>query len=213
MFIQKVPGPSLLRALLLKKNKISLVVLGLIAICFLSACEEQTYAPKRKGYNRIELPSHEYQKLADAYPYSFEYSNHATVERDSSWMNEPYWIHLNYKELGADVQLTYKSIDQDQDKLRELLTDAYKLTAKHQIKAYAIDESVLQTPNGHVAVVAELSGEVPSQFQFYSTDSTHHFLRGALYFPTATQNDSLQPIIDFIKVDIVHLLNTLEWSD
>ena len=169
--------------------------------------------PKPKGYNRIDLPDHKYQSIEDVHPYKFEYSKHAQVRPDTSWMSEPHWIHLVYKDLGADVQLTYKSLEQNNDKLRELLNDSYKLTSKHQIKAYAIDESILQTPKGHTAVIAELSGEVPSQFQFYSTDSSNHFLRGALYFPTATKNDSLQPIIDFIKVDIIHLLNTLEWKE
>lgn len=169
--------------------------------------------PKPKGYNRIELPDHGYQAIEGSFPYQFEYSQHAEIKPDTSWMAEPYWIHLVYGDLGADVQLTYKSLDQDQQKLRELLEDSYKLTSKHQIKAYAIDESILTTPAGHTAVVTELSGEVPSQFQFYTTDSTSHFLRGALYFPTATQNDSLQPVIDFIKVDIIHLLNTLDWKE
>jgi gliding motility-associated lipoprotein GldD len=60
--------------------------------------------------------------------------------------------------------------------------------------------------------VAELSGEVPTQFQFYVTDSTHHFLRGALYFNTAVKNDSLAPIIEYIKSDMMHLINTLEFK-
>lgn len=184
------------------------VLLGLVT----SACQEATYVPKPKGYNRIELPDHHYQTIDDSYPYQFEYSKHAQVKPDTSWMSEPYWIHLVYQDLGADVQLTYKALNQDKQKLRELLEDSYKLTSKHQIKAYAIDESILITPNGHTVVIAELSGEVPSQFQFFSTDSSRHFLRGALYFPTATKNDSLQPIIDFIKVDIIHMLNTLEWK-
>jgi gliding motility-associated lipoprotein GldD len=184
------------------------VLLGLVT----SACQEATYVPKPKGYNRIELPDHHYQTIDDSYPYQFEYSKHAQVKPDTSWMSEPYWIHLVYQDLGADVQLTYKALNRDKQKLRELLEDSYKLTSKHQIKAYAIDESILMTPNGHTVVIAELSGEVPSQFQFFSTDSSRHFLRGALYFPTATKNDSLQPIIDFIKVDIIHMLNTLEWK-
>ncbi len=184
------------------------VLLGLVT----SACQEATYVPKPKGYNRIELPDHHYQTIDDSYPYQFEYSKHAQVKPDTSWMSEPYWIHLVYQDLGADVQLTYKALNQDKQKLRELLEDSYKLTSKHQIKAYAIDESILKTPKGHTVVIAELSGEVPSQFQFFSTDSSRHFLRGALYFPTATKNDSLQPIIDFIKVDIIHMLNTLEWK-
>jgi len=186
-----------------------LVILGWLAF----SCQETSYIPKPKGYNRIDLPEHDYHSISDSYPYMFEYSQHAQLKPDTSWMSEPYWIHLVYQDLGADVQLTYKNLNQDEGKLRELLEDSYKLTSKHQIKAYAIDESILKTPKGHIAVVTELSGEVPSQFQFFSTDSSRHFLRGALYFPTATKNDSLQPIIDFIKVDIIHMLNTLEWKE
>lgn len=190
-----------------------LVTMGLILGLIACSCQETSYIPKPKGFNRIELPKHDYRSIADTYPYKFEYSQHAQIKPDTSWMSEPYWIHLVYQDLGADVQLTYKNLNQDQNKLRELLEDTHKLTGKHQIKAYAIDESILKTPKGHTAVVAELSGEVPSQFQFFSTDSSTHFIRGALYFPTATKNDSLQPIIDFIKVDIIHLLNTLEWKE
>ncbi len=185
------------------------ILLGMVA----SACRETPYAPKPKGYNRIELPDHQYRVIDDSYPYQFEYSQHAQLKPDTSWMSEPYWIHLIYQDFGADVQLTYKDLNQNEQKLRELLEDSYKLTSKHQVKAYAIDESILTTPKGHTAVVTELSGEVPSQFQFFTTDSSRHFLRGALYFPTATKNDSLQPIIDFIKVDIIHMLNTLEWKE
>ena len=101
----------------------------------------------------------------------------------------------------------------NEDTLRGLLNDAYRLTSKHQIKAYAIDESILKTPNGHTAVVTELQGQAPSQFQFYTTDSANHFLRGALYFNTASKNDSLAPSIEFVKIDIIHMLNTLVWKD
>ena len=71
----------------------------------------------------------------------------------------------------------------------------------------------MRTPNGLTASVFELEGEVPSQFQFFVTDTTDHFFRGALYFRTATANDSLAPVIEFIKVDIMHLLNTLKFED
>ncbi len=93
------------------------------------------------------------------------------------------------------------------------MATAYKLTSKHQVKAYAIDEAVIKTKTGKTAVIAELSGEVPSQYQFFTTDSINHFLRGALYFNTATQNDSLAPVIQFVQKDIIRLLNTLQWQE
>ena len=83
---------------------------------------------------------------------------------------------------------------------------------KHQVKATAIDERILKMPSGMRASVFELQGEVPSQFQFYTTDSTRHFLRGALYFRTATANDSLAPVIEYVKQDMLRMINTLRYK-
>jgi gliding motility-associated lipoprotein GldD len=171
------------------------------------------FMPKPKGYNRIILPAHEYVDLPDSLPYSFQYSRHAKILRDSSWIAEQYWIDLYYPEFEASIQVSYKPVKNKIDLLKEYLSTAYKLTSKHQVKAYAIDEAVVETQMGKTAVVAKLSGEVPSQYQFFTTDSTEHFLRGALYFNTATKNDSLAPVIAYVKEDIFKMLNTLKWRD
>jgi gliding motility-associated lipoprotein GldD len=184
----------------------------LVIVLVLAACSSD-YMPKPKGYNRILLPENEYQSLADTFPYSFEYSKQAVILRDSSWISERYWIDVYYPEFQASVQVSYKPVKHDEQLLREYLATAYKLTSKHQVKAYAIDEAVFKTKKGKTAVVALLSGEVPSQYQFFCTDSINHFIRGALYFNTATQNDSLAPVIAFVKTDIEQMLNTLDWND
>ena len=87
------------------------------------------------------------------------------------------------------------------------------LTSKHQIKAAGITEEVMITRSGKHVAFASLSGEVPSQFQFVTTDSAQHFLRGALYFRTATKNDSLAPIIEYLKHDMAIMAGSLEWVD
>lgn len=194
-------------------NKVLLLALGLAITLVGCGGDGGGYVPKPRAFNRIDLPEASYTALPDTFPYSFEYSSHARLKPDTSWIAERYWLNVYYPELGANVQLTYKPLDGSEQKLKEHLRDAYKLTAKHQIKATAIEESVLTTPSGKTAVVEELSGEVPSQFQFFITDSTRHFLRGALYFRTATQNDSLEPVIEYVKKDIIHMLNTLEWEE
>ena len=187
------------------------------------------YMPKPKVYNRIELPDHEYIGIPDTLPYYFEISKLARLNTDTTWtyMNkvkeqykdrsditdERYWIDLVYDTLHADIQITYKPIYGKQELVKEYLSDSYKLTSQHQIKAYAIDEIIMLTKNGHTASIAEISGEVPTQIQFVTTDSLKHFMRGALYFNTATQNDSLAPAIQYIKNDIIHLLNTLQWRN
>ena len=180
-------------------------------IFFLAGCDRE-YLPKPLGYNRLELPEHNYQVLPDTFPYTFEYSRHAKLLADTSAINEKYWIEIYYPGLKSNVHITYKPLRNSDKLLREFMNDAYTLTTKHQIKAYAINEIITVTPSGKTAVIAELEGEVPSQFQFTITDSTRHFLRGALYFNTRVQNDSLAPAIDYMKRDMMHIINTLEWK-
>ena len=184
----------------------------LLLVPFLVSCDPE-YTPKPKGYNRIDLPAPKYQPLQEKHPYFFEYSAYAKILRDSSRLNEPHWINVYYPQHKANVQITYKAINNNEKVFYDLVNDARKLTSKHEIKAYSIDETTLKTPKGQTAFVFELTGEVPSQFQFYVSDTTEHFLRGALYFRTATANDSLAPVIEYIKKDVVHMLNTLEWTD
>lgn len=158
------------------------------------------------------LPEPVYQVSPDSLPYQFSYSTHATLLDDTSWISEPYWVEVYYPALKANIHLTYKRI-RNADDLKEYVNDAYVLTSKHQIKASAIDEVVITTPSGKKAVIAEVSGEVPSQFQFTITDSTSHFLRGAVYFFTKVNNDSLAPAIDYVKRDALYLINSLQWKN
>ena len=183
-------------------------------ICFLfaTACQHE-YLPKPLGYNRLDLPEPAYHALPDTFPYTFEFSKHAKLLDDTSAFNERYWIEIYYPSLKSTVHVTYKDLGNSRKLLKEYLDDAYKLTAKHQIKAYAINEVISKTPSGKTAVIAELEGEVPSQFQFTITDSARNFLRGALYFNTKVQNDSLAPAIEYMKKDIMHMINTLEWKN
>lgn len=188
------------------------IIIPLVAISILFLACEADYYPKPNGYNRIDLPQHEYKALPDSFPFSFEHSVHAKILPDSSYIRERYWFALFYPEFVAEIHITYKPLNNNRDSLRANIDDAYKLTTKHQIKASSIQERILMTPTGKKVSLAELKGDVPSQFQFYTTDSTQHFLRGALYFRTATENDSLAPVIEYVKKDIIHSLNTLEWD-
>jgi len=194
---------------IVKKFPLGILMLTL----FVCAACERNYLPKPLGYNRLELPEPSYRQLPDSLPYTFEYSTHARLLDDTSAINERYWIELYYPKLKSNIHITYKKVKNDKKLLKEYLDDAYTLTAKHQIKAYAINEIITKTEAGHTAVIAELEGEVPSQFQFTITDSTKNFLRGALYFNTKVQNDSLAPAIEYMKKDIMHMINTFDWRN
>ena len=194
------------------KNKLSAILVTLMITGIFFSCSEDTFVPKPKGYNKIDLPTPAYQSLKEDHPYTFEYSKYAEIRPDKSKLAEPHWIDVYYPEQGCFVQITYKDIRNNKKNFNEHVDDSHKLAIKHNVKAYAINESVDTTANGYTVTYFELEGEVPSQFQFYVTDSTANFLRGALYFQTATRNDSLAPVIRYVKKDILHLVNTLKFK-
>ncbi len=185
---------------------------GCVILYMLATSCSHDYVPKPLGFNRLDLPPAAYRSLPDSLPYRFEYSQHAQLLADTSIISEDNWIEIYYPSIKANIHVTYKNVKQDKKLLEEFLNDAYTLTSKHQIKAYAIDELISKTPSGKTAVIAELEGEVPSQFQVTITDSTRNFLRAALYFNTKVANDSLAPAIEYMKKDVMHLINTLEWK-
>jgi gliding motility-associated lipoprotein GldD len=187
-----------------------LVVLSIIA-CRSKKEENQDYTPKPKGYNRIDLPNPAYQTMDDSRPYSFEFSKYAIIKPDSFARAEPYWIYIDYPSFDANVQITYKPIKGNLRNLQLMINDARKLSYKHNVKAFSITEKQYTAPNGNKANITDLEGEVPSQVQFFMTDSSKHFLRGALYFKTSTQNDSLAPVIQYIRNDIIRMVNTMQW--
>lgn len=189
-------------------------LLILFSSLFAVACGSRSsdnYVPKPKGFPRFDLPVPSYKLLEPTHPYQFEYNTIARILPDTFARSEPHWIFINYPRYKASVQLTYKPIHNDMNRLRAMLDDSYKLAARHKIKASVFEHRKIRLKSGLEASVIDISGEVPSQVQFVTTDSTTHFLRGALYFNTATENDSLQPVIQYIRKDILHLLNTLKW--
>ncbi|KAB7731462.1 gliding motility lipoprotein GldD [Rudanella paleaurantiibacter] len=195
----------------MSKHLILAALLGLTACGSSSTSSDVDYIPKPKGYPRIDLPPHRYVTLPPNHPYQFEVNRMARVLPDSFARAEPHWIFIYYPAFQASVQLTYKPVLNSPERLKSMLQDSYKLAGKHKIKATAIREQIQKLPSGLWANVIELEGEVPTQVQFITTDTTTHFLRGALYFNTATANDSLAPVIQYVRQDILHMLKTLKW--
>ena len=54
-------------------------------------------------------------------------------------------------------------------------------------------------------------GDAASNVQFFLTDSSQHFLRGALYFFNPPNPDSIAPVLQFVRGDIDHIAQTLVW--
>jgi gliding motility-associated lipoprotein GldD len=180
----------------------------------LSSCNSY-YTPKPKGYFRINFPKKEYVVFdKPGYPYSFEYPVYATVVKDSSFFGEatenPWWININFPQFNGTVYVSYKQVGPN--KLDKLISDAFTMTNKHSQKAYSIDDSVINTPNNVHGMYFKVGGNVATANQFFVTDSTKNFLRGALYFDATPNEDSLGIVNKFLLEDVKHMINTFKWK-
>ena len=61
--------------------------------------------------------------------------------------------------------------------------------------------------------LSEVTGNAASPLQFHLTDSTNHFITGALYFKVQPNYDSILPAVKYVEKDIKHLMETLEWKN
>jgi gliding motility-associated lipoprotein GldD len=175
------------------------------------ACEGDVYMPKPHAYFRIDIRDTTYGLLKGQYPYVFEYSNRAFV--DSLKDREKYWINLIYPDLNAVVFITYKNVDDTN--LNALINDSRILVFKQIAKADDIMESyIMDSISGLYGKIYETVGDnAACPFQFWITDKENSFLRASLYLNHVPQNDSLAPVINYLKKDMLHLIETFKWTD
>lgn len=218
--------------MLLRRKKIQFLLLT-ISLSYIGCNSD--FQPKPKGYFAIELPKeHKYQKFDDVkYPYTFEYPVYSTIVKDSTFFDvspkNDFWVNIDFPQYKCKIYLSYNKVTGNSyykvkdkitgqykdsiglnsfDKLRD---DAFKLTAKHIYKADNIPNELIQTPNGIQGILFKVGGNAASPIQFFLTDTTTHFLRGALYYDASPNADSTKPITDFINKDIRHVINSLQW--
>src|SRR5215831_7410273 len=181
----------------------------------LLSCNSDYTVGKKRGYFKIVFPEKKYQEFDQpGYPYSFEYPVYASIIKDTTFFESkpenPWWINIDFPQFDARVHLSYKEIGRN--KLDSLINDAFQLSYKqHTYKASAIEDSEMVTPNHIHGMYFTLAGNTATANQFFLTDSTKHFLRGALYFAATPNEDSISVVNDFLKKDLFQLINTLKW--
>ena len=200
----------------------------------ITACNS-TYTSKKKGYFHISLPQHSYTSFDTAgFPCRFEYPVYANIIKDSTYFDSspenPYWINIDFPNLNARIFLSYKQvggkaiykIKQADGSYRDstginqfdrMVNDAFNLTNKNQAVTTSIKDSLFITKNGITGVFFKVGGNAATAKQFFLSDTTTHFLRGALYFDATPNADSLKPVQDFLQADIDHLLNSFRWKN
>ena len=206
----------------------------MLAAASMAACNS-TYTSKKKGYFHISLPQHSYVSFdTTGFPYSFEYPVYANIIKDSTYFDSspesPYWINIDFPNLNARIFLSYKQIGgkamykikQADGSYRDsvginqfdrMVNDAFNLTNKNQAVTTSIKDGLFLTRNGITGVSFKVGGNAATAKQFFLSDTSTHFLRGALYFDATPNADSLKPVQDFLQADIDHLLNSFRWKN
>lgn len=184
-------------------------VLLSLTILILSSCgDDEFYIPKPTVNLRMEFPEHEYTRFSDDCPYSFELASYMTssptsdansCHKDISLGNFNGIIHLSY--IKIDTALS-AYIDYSIQKVQE-----------HIVKAAAIDDINIVIPEQRIfGTFFEIQGNAASPFQFYYTDSVNHFIRGAVYFNSKPNYDSIYPVLEYVKTDLIHMMESTEWK-
>jgi gliding motility-associated lipoprotein GldD len=185
------------------------IILSLLMILLAASCKE-SYTPLPAGYLKITYPEKTYELYGEQEFYQFEIPAYARVEIDSGPRSEDGWINVAIPQLNGTVHLSYKPVG---DQLNALITDSRELVYKHTVKAHGIEETpFIQRDQKRFGMVYDLKGDVASAVQFFITDSTDHFLRGSLYFNCRPNRDSLNPVIEFLREDIIHMIETTQWK-
>lgn len=175
--------------------------------------------PRPYGYYRITTPDTAYTDFQSSilnsqlstlnYPYTFALSQNAVVQPRLD-TDEPYWVNLFYPALNATIHCSYKPVNGN---LRELTNDALEFVYRNASFANAIPEREYAHPEEHVyGVLFDLEGNTASSCQFFVTDSVRHFFRASVYCNCPPNADSLAPVYDYLRTDVIKMVETFQWK-
>ena len=190
-------------------GRLKLVFWIVFSVWSFTSCEsdEEAFLPKPKAFLRIDFPEKDYKVYDSICPFKFEMPVYSRIENEKT----PCWINLVYPRFKAKLHMSYHSLNGD---LPNYLEDAYELASKHQIKASGLEEQVVLRDSAKVyGLIYNFQGNTATSMQFYLTDSTKHFFRGSLYFNCPPNVDSLKLVINFLRKDVLKLIQTFSWKE
>jgi len=185
----------------------------LFCLLFLGCVQKpEVPVPKPQGYFRLTTPEPAYQHWDSVLPFSFDYSKNATLNFQKKEDNI-YWIDIYYPSLSAIFKMTYYPVTNN---LHDLMWKEEEQAMFH-VDRMMTDDILFSTVNDSKSRIFgriyELMGKkVATPFKFWLTDSATHFLKGTLYFDFAPNNDSLAPIINYLKRDALFMIESWQWN-
>jgi gliding motility-associated lipoprotein GldD len=196
----------------MKSLKIILIIL--LQAIFWVACihKEEPNSAKPQGYFRIATPNPTYITWDSVIPFTFQYNDLARFSLVKQ-EGKNYWMDLHYPQYNASLKMTLVSLKND---LREHVVNEERMLMFHveKRKADDIQYSVIFDPNAKLyGQMYDIVGkEAATPLKFWVTDSLDFYVRATLYFNFVPNNDSLEPVIKYLKSDVLKMIDTWKWK-
>jgi len=176
--------------------------------------------PKPRAFPKVNYPEeYSYQQFDEDYcAFTFQFPSYAEVVQDNNFFDEdpvhPCWFDLYMPAFDSRLHCSYIEVGADKS-IEQLKSDAFEMADYHTKRANYIDELRINRKNeANVEGFAfAIEGPAATPFQFYLTDGEDHFFRASLYFNTQVRPDSLRPIYDFVRKDVMKMIETFTWTE
>ncbi|WP_194851462.1 gliding motility lipoprotein GldD [Nonlabens antarcticus] len=182
------------------------IIFIFLLLTVLSSCGENETVPKPNAQLALQYAAATYKTVDTDCSYSIEVNDKVVViSKDDCSMT------LTYPDMDATVFLNHRVVDTN---LRQLLIDGQKLSYTHNQMADAISENPYVNPDRKAyGMLYQVEGNAASNVQFYVTDSTRNFLTASLYFNREPYYDSILPAVEYVKQDMIKMMESLKWKD
>lgn len=182
---------------------------GLIAatLLTLSACgsgDNSTPVPRRRAYPRIEIPDSTFVTVENARN-GLQINAFAQVECSA----DNKWVTVVYPDLNAKIYYTFTSVDSS---TIGAVVDNRLERINLNLSGHKPEFLPVDTREGFTGqiVVDRFGGTTP--VQFIVTDRSNIVVSGAAFLHAAAGApvDSLSPVVDMLRRDIIHSIKTLK---
>ena len=193
-----------------------IVIIAIIGLLLYGCSEEKAYSPKPRMFPKVDYPEKAFIPFNQDYcQLTFDMPAYSNISQEKLFFDEtpanPCWFDLEFKNFNGNLHFSYYPID-DRKSFDELVVDAFKFVEKHDIKANYRSETAIENQYGVSGILFDIEGPVATPIQFFLSDSTDHFIRASLYFNNKVEPDSMAPIYNFVREDVLRIIETITFK-
>lgn len=183
-------------------------VATLFLLATLAACRQEVATPRPMAFPRVATCDTIY-RLVDQAVIPIEVNAAANVEVAENGR----WVNVDYPSYNGRLALTL-GIYNRHDSINAAVENRIERMSIN-VGDFAAEQTSIDSPLGIHSVLLTTQAHCVTPLQFISTDRRRFLVSGSFSFngPVGKEkSDSLSPVIDALRTDILHLINNLKTS-